>query len=637
MQTTVSAMRGREARVALVIYVVMLMAVPSELIVSPLGAAGTPAGIIGVGFLAWWLASLAATAASDRRANPVKWLLAAFAAALLTAYLAGMSRPITAAVEVSSADRSMLALCGWLGVSLVVIDGLTTPERLDGLLKIVAGGAVFIASLGALQFFFGLDIAHLIRIPGLTANSAFGEIQARSDFRRVSGTTSHPIEFGVMLSSVLPLAIHHARFADGRSKQIRWWLGVLVIAGALPLSVARSGILGGAVALSIMFFTWPRSFRRQALAALLAGMVVMSVVVPGLLGTIRGLFLNASSDPSTQGRTQDYGPVFDYVVEAPIFGRGVGTFIPSLYRTLDNHYLGVLIEAGIVGLVATLALFVGGIAVSTIVRRNMSRDVDRDLAQSLTAALAVLAVNAATFDLFGFSMCAGLVFLLIGCIGAMYAIHLPPSTVLVERLSAKAIGIVAAAALSVTAGGAAMALLSAPLYYSYGTVIFEPPDAAGRPVLSSAGRTGVTASLIHDIVETPENRERLAAQGATAFDVALGDGSLMMGSDRIGSTGPVVHLVTRSPDADESDRARASVINEMRNPADPASRRRRRPRSGARAHSDVVNRWPIRRVRSTHSRPAGHSDPDLAFHLLVCACTSPQEGASQPPGEAPRA
>ena len=493
--------RGFEARHALLVYVVVLMTIPSELVVGPLGAAGTPAGIIGVGFMLWWLASVAVTPPSVRRANPVKWLLAAYGGALLTSYLTGMSRPIVTAAEVSSADRYVLGLCGWLGVSLVVIDGIATRERLDALLKVVAAGAVFIAALGTLQFFFGIDLAHVIRIPGLSANRTFGGLQARSSFRRVSGTTSHPIEFGVILSALLPIAIHYARFTERRAVRLRWWLGVVVMAGALPLSVARSGILGAAVALAILIFTWPRDFRRRMLLAIAAG-ITTSFVVPGLLGTIRGLFLNAGSDPSTRGRTEDYAPVLEYVKEAPLFGRGVGTFIPSLYRTLDNHYLGVLVEAGAVGLVATVALFLGSILVAQQVRRTNLHPAQRDLAHSLTAAMAVLAVNAATFDMFGFSMCAGLVFLLVGCIGAMFALSSPPVTVPVHRLTMRGASAVASATLVVAVAGVYVAMLSAPTYMRYGSVLFQPPDHAALPALANAGRAGTTASLVHDMTES---------------------------------------------------------------------------------------------------------------------------------------
>ena len=74
--------------------------------------------------------------------------------------------------------------------------------------------------------------------------------------------------------------------------------------------------------------------------------------MPGLLGTLRSLFLHASSDPSVKGRTNDYTVVFQYVGERPWFGRGPGTFLPGRYILLDNQFLGALVATGVVGVIA---------------------------------------------------------------------------------------------------------------------------------------------------------------------------------------------------------------------------------------------------------------------------------------------
>jgi hypothetical protein len=335
------------------------------------------------------------------------------------------------------------------------------------------------------------------------------------------------------------------------------------MAGALPLSVARSGILGAAVALACLFFTWPVDFRRKALVAIAAGMALMSVVVPGLLGTFRSIIFNAGSDPSTHGRTEDYGPVLAYVAEAPIFGRGVGTFIPSLYRTLDNHYLGVLVEAGVVGLVATVALFLGSLVFAQVQRRRARDDDTRDLAQSFTASIAVLAVSAATFDMFGFSMCAGLVFLLVGSIGALRAVSTTAETVALQPVTTRLLSGAVALGVAVVAAGAAVALFSAPQYVRYSSILFQPPVHEALPALSNAGRAGTTASLVQDVVESPAVRADLADRGARSFDLASGDGSLMRGSDRIGYKGPVLKVVTRGSSEEEATRAMEAVTKEL--------------------------------------------------------------------------
>lgn len=535
-------------------YVVLLVAIPSELIFSPLGAAGTPAGVLSIGLMLCWLFGLAATIRSRHMQNPMKWLLFFYAVAILASYVVGMSRPISTTLEVNSADRALLALCGWLGVALIVIDGVVTREMLDRLLRSLVYGVAFIALLGMLQFFFNLDLAHMITIPGLSANSAFGEVISRSNFRRVTGTASHPIEFGVVLSSVLALAIHYSRFATTSPQRNRLWAATFLIAGALPLSVARSGILGLIIVLAVMFFTWPRAFRLKVAMAIVFAVAGLSVVVPGLIGTFRSLFLNASNDPSTQGRTDDYAPVAQYVLQEPLFGRGFGTFIPSLYRTLDNAYLGTLAEAGVVGIIAVVSLIGGGIVMARRFRRRESTPKGKDLGQSMAAAISVLGFNAFTFDLFGFSMCAGVLFLLLGAVGSMYALQhqnelapLYPMT----NLARVAVGLIV---LAVAGTSAMSAKFTLSQWQALGSTILAPPAPATAPALATAGRAATAASVLRDMVTSESSREDLAAEGVTDFDISFADGSLMTGTDRPGSGGPVLTYIVRS-----SSRAGADV------------------------------------------------------------------------------
>jgi O-antigen ligase len=549
----------------LVLYAVALMAIPSELIVRPLGAAGTPAQIIGVGLLVWWLISRVHRPPVRRRANPVKWLLLLLTIAIIASYVAGMSRPMLFTEEVNSSDRALLSLCAWAGVTLVLIDGLPTRRRLETLLKVVAGGVTGIAVLGMLQFFLHVDVAHVIQIPGLSANHQFGELIERSAYQRVSATTSHPIEFGAVLSCAIPLVIHFARFAETRKARRGWWLATAAVGLALPLSVARSGILGALIAALVLFHTWPGRLKVRMLALGGAGAVAMSFLVPGLLGTIKSLFLNAGSDPSTQGRTQDYGPAFDYVAQHVWFGRGIGTFIPSVYRTLDNQYLGFVIEAGVVGLVVFIAVFLGAGSTAGSIRRHSDDESLRDLAQSLKAGVAVLAVNAATFDALGFSMCAGMIFLLVGSIGALHSIErgdvavaAPAQRSTAGRRWAAAGGVVLVVALAVSARGV---LTAQPDYQAFGTVLIGPRQSAGDTAFGKAGRGNGITSIVHDVMASTPMREKLRDR-VLSYEVAVGSGSLMMGTDVQGLAAPTLRMVSVGPSAAIADRGLSALITE---------------------------------------------------------------------------
>ena len=64
--------------------------------------------------------------------------------------------------------------------------------------------------LAVLQFFTGVGLGRVFRIPGLQELGSIQAIQDRSTFNRVSATASHPIELGVVLGMLFPLAVHFA-------------------------------------------------------------------------------------------------------------------------------------------------------------------------------------------------------------------------------------------------------------------------------------------------------------------------------------------------------------------------------------------------------------------------------------------
>jgi O-antigen ligase len=201
------------------------------------------------------------------------------------------------------------------------------------------------------------------------------------------------------------------------------------MAFATPLTVSRSAILGLVVGFTVLFSGWTARQRLTALAAAPGFLILTRILVPGLVGTIRSLFTNIASDPSYTGRTDDYEVVEAYVLQHPIFGRGFGTFVPGQdvtidrpgsHITLDNQYLGQVIETGLLGLAALVALFAVGYACARGARRRSLDDERRDLALSLAASIASLAVMFVTFDGFAFPMVTGFTMVLIGCAGAMW-------------------------------------------------------------------------------------------------------------------------------------------------------------------------------------------------------------------------
>jgi len=411
----------RDAVTILTGLVVLLFAVPANLVVPALGSAGRPALLVGLACMWWWYHDrFVPDSGVDRGLQPVRTAAMLFGLAMLASYAAAFARPIDG-LETSAADRGLLAVAGLLGILFLAADGITDRPRLDALLRRLVFAGSALAAVGILQF-GGVDVSGVFRLPLLTEHADFQEVQIRSDLRRVAGTTAHPIEFGVVLALVFPLALHYAIYAArGR---LTPWIPVVLIALAIPLSVSRSGALAVAITFAAMWLTWPaqRRITSAIVAAVLA--TVMRFLVPGLLGTIRSLFTNLGNDDSVAGRTDDYSVVGDYLRETPLFGRGYGTLIPERYVLLDNQYLGSLIETGIVGALLLVVLFGVGYCTARGARRGAD-DETRSLSQALAGSVLASAIAAGTFDLLGFTVAAGVTCLLIGCGGALWRFQRP--------------------------------------------------------------------------------------------------------------------------------------------------------------------------------------------------------------------
>lgn len=411
-------MTSRDSVTVLTIFAVLLLLIPSRFVFSGLGALGTPARLIGMGALVWWLASRA-----DRRlgANhgqqPMRQVLLVYGWWMVLTYGTAFLRPLSD-VEASSAHRTVLSVVSLVGLALFAADGITDRQRLETLLRRVVALTGITAIIGILQF-FGRDLATHMRFPGLVANSQLISVADRSDLARVSGTAIHAIEFGVVLAIVLPFALHFALHGDARHRKSAWlWAGVILF--ALPTAVSRSAVIGLLVALLVLAFRWNWTQRVWLSLLLIVMMAVTRAVAPGLLGTIRALFVWWGDDPSIEGRTEDYGPIYNYVSDSPWVGRGLGTFEPTEYFFVDNEWLLQAVNSGVVGVASFALLFVVAIACARGIRRRTTDAATAHLAQAFLATLVTIAVTYGTFDGLSFPMSAGLLFLSLGLLGAFW-------------------------------------------------------------------------------------------------------------------------------------------------------------------------------------------------------------------------
>lgn len=415
---TPEAAKRPDAVTWLLCYVVVLYGIPSRLVIDQLGSAGAPSMLFGLASFAGWAVyqlSRPTSNPEELMRRPVRIAMVVFMLSVGASYLAGMYRPIDSD-EVSPADVALLSVLSWCGVFLLTSDGVRSLERLRSLARGLAWVGGLLAILGLMQFVTNDVLIDRISIPGL--RDAEFEVFSRGDFIRPSGTATHPIEFGLILTILLPVALHVAYYDTRRSLFARW-APVPLLAVTIAMTFSRSAYVSVLFALIVLLIGWPAARRRGFLIGFAVLAAALFAGVPRLFGTIGSLFRNVGNDPSIASRTDSYDLFWEFFTKAPFFGRGLGTFLPK-YRIFDNQYLMLLVGVGIIGTLAFVAVLGTSVYVAIRITRRSADPVARDLALSCAASVTAGAVGLATFDGFAFPMTMGTIFLVIGMIGALH-------------------------------------------------------------------------------------------------------------------------------------------------------------------------------------------------------------------------
>jgi O-antigen ligase len=403
-------------------FLVILFVMPARYVVGPLGGAGSPSSIVAVLLLVWYLLSrLSPQWTPIRGRQPVRPVIFFFCLALLASYIAATTRPLSAE-EVNAADLGLVLAGGWAGIALVTADGINSMERLETLRRRIVIGASFPAFIAMMQFFTGIEVTQYLALPGLVQKGS-AVLFEREGFFRPAGTATHPIELGVVLAVVLPLALHGAIYCRVPQQRRKRWLMVALIASALPMTVSRSAILGMFVVMLVLLPTWPSEWRLRALLIFGAASILMRLLIPGLIGTVLSLVSVIGSDENSTTRTGDYDAVVLAVSQRPLFGQGFATYLPRIYRVIDNQYLMSALETGLVGVLALIVFLLAGWFLARGARRASADDETRHLAQCFAAATAAATFGFGTFDAFSFPMITNLMFLILGCCGALWRLQ----------------------------------------------------------------------------------------------------------------------------------------------------------------------------------------------------------------------
>lgn len=402
-----------------------IFALPANMVLKPLGAAGHVAMLLALALLFFWAASLLLglhRSTSSRHPGRIGLAVMLLATCITYAMMnAGLSGPSTVSGR-ASADRWLLLMAASAGLVLVVAETVKSIDHALTLIRALLRGAFFCCALAAVQFITRADPMETLQtfMVGFTDNGGNTTFQLRGGLMRVAGTTFTPIELGVVASMALPLSVWRCIYDPVGRKWMHWVItGSLVF--AIAATISRSGLISAAVAVLVSVPFLPKIGRQWAIVVIPAAVVGLFVAVPGLVATLFNATTAGSNDPSISTRLNNYPRVQAMFLSRPVGGTGPGTYMPeNALELLDNQYLHSAVDMGVIGAVAVIVyLTLPGLTTLQAARHGADPSL-RCLAGAVAGAALVATPASATFDSLSFPVFSLLYPLIVGLGGAIW-------------------------------------------------------------------------------------------------------------------------------------------------------------------------------------------------------------------------
>jgi O-antigen ligase len=232
-------------------------------------------------------------------------------------------------------------------ILVVMINTLTTPERIQRVIVLLTLGASYVATRAVIDYVRGVNLVEGNRIGGA-----------------ISGLFGNPNDMALNLVTFLPLAIAVGLRREHRALRLVALCGIPFIAAAIIFTKSRGGLLGLLAMLAVLLFQMRRLRPALAVIILTAGLATLPVLPTTFTERMSSIF-NPEQDPtgSREARKTLLREGFATFLAHPFTGVGAGQFQnygtdgqqPS-WRQTHNAPLQVAAELGIVGLAVFLFL-----------------------------------------------------------------------------------------------------------------------------------------------------------------------------------------------------------------------------------------------------------------------------------------
>jgi hypothetical protein len=297
-----------------------------------------------------------------------------------------------------------LYLGTWFPIALVV---MTDRRVQNNLPYLIAASAIVATAFGILEFMTSRALSDLLGFYQFAAGdqSQLGAVdmgRMRDLTIRVKSVFSHPIIYGQVLGSILPLAAHLVLQGRGVRRMIGGILGVCILI-SLHICNARSPLFVAATALVVYLAVYYLDFhyrRRLFVAAWLAigALIVTPIATDYFLNVASGRTHDEATSSSARKLQSDKG--YHALARSPINGFGDGNSLSiaglrSLNNllTVDNYYLTIVVDDGYVGEGIMILMFASFVLFGAVAASRERSSHLRGRSAAYTGAIAGLAAG----------------------------------------------------------------------------------------------------------------------------------------------------------------------------------------------------------------------------------------------------
>ncbi len=323
----------------------------------------------------------------------------AIAAFLLVCFLSVIVNleALNQALEIKIAIKQLLLLTSWCALFGVIASSVRPSEvrafvKYILILGVICGVGVIWEYRFHYNAFYGFSESiftgvFVTNAPALGGVDEIGRVV-------VLGPTAVGLEVAAMLSMALPIALIGLMTSPRLRHQILYGLAACIIMAGGLATYKKTAIVAPAIVLVALGVMWPRRLLR--LVPLLVILVGAShFLAPGAIGSVIQQFTGGklTAVGTTVHRLDGYDAVRPIVMSHPILGEGIGGYNSLLNRILDNQMLDNLIQTGVVGEFAFIAMIVSVVWTAVPLVRGSTDDRSKAALAAACAAVSFLTVS----------------------------------------------------------------------------------------------------------------------------------------------------------------------------------------------------------------------------------------------------